>query len=238
LDLTSDHPRLTMIPGTVAMRNIALNPALASAMGESLGNILFAGASSASGQATLTINQCNRLPLDNLVSQRTLENDGMLDMAASVSDVELGSPNINKAASGLSSALQLVNARIDPGFVKSLRGSIKNYTIKIQKGVTTHDMLMSFTESDRPLHLTGTMGLEKKDLNMALELPWALLGMNDKVVTGAMPGGIQIPVSGTATAPRFNVNEVIQKNLLQKGPQNILKNLPGLFNRDKGNQGQ
>ena len=110
IDMTTDHPRLTMIPGTVAMRNVALNPALASAMGESLGNILFAGASTASGQATLTINQCNRLPLDNLVSQSTADNDSALDMVVSINDVELGSPNLNKAATGLSSALQLASA--------------------------------------------------------------------------------------------------------------------------------
>ena len=99
-------------------------------------------------------------------------------------------------------------------------------------------MLMSFTEQDRPLRLSGTMGLEKKNLDMVLDLPWKLMGLNDKVVTSVMPGGIQIPVGGTATAPQFNASEVVQKNLLQKGPQNILKNLPGLLNKGKDSSGQ
>lgn len=233
LDMSGDHPRLSMVPATALMKNVSINPALASAMGKSMGNFLFAEASGASGLLDVTINRCERQPLDNLMNSTGKENDGVMEVVVAIQNVDLAGPNISRMFGSLTSALQGVGGKINTNFVKGIRGGIKNYTIRVQNGVTTHDMNLTLTEKERPLHLAGTMGLQKQDLHMTLQLPWKLLGVNEQLMAGVMPNGIQLPVGGTVSAPEFDAGAAIQKNLFQSAPADLLKNLPGLLGQKK-----
>ncbi len=101
LDLSGPHPRLNMIPGTYVLRDIAINPALANALGNDVGNFLFASASTSSGKLSVLIPKCDRFPLDDLYKQQGPENDGSLQTSVSISDVELAGGSIGKLSDAL-----------------------------------------------------------------------------------------------------------------------------------------
>lgn len=114
LDMSGDHPRLSMNPATALMKNISINPALASAMGSPVGNFLFAGASSAGGILDVTINKCDRLPLDNLMNSTAKENDGVMEVVVAVQNVDLAGPNIAGMFGSVSSASRQLVRRSTP----------------------------------------------------------------------------------------------------------------------------
>ena len=94
-------------------------------------------------------------------------------------------------------------------------------------------MTVTLGEHDRPLRLAGNMQLESKAMNMTLELPNALFGGGGGAMQSILPNGIQLPVSGTISAPQFDVGAAVQKSLVGNNPQDLIQRLPGLLNNKK-----
>ncbi len=233
LDLSEEHPRLTMLPNTYVMRDVAINPTLANSMGSSIGNFLFATADKSGGKMTIIVPRCERFPLDDLYKQQSPRNDGVLQTSVSITDVEIGGGAINKLTGALKS---LPIPQLSGISLEALRGSIKDYTIRLEKGVSTHDMTLFLVKEQHTLHLGGTVGLQKMNLNMVLQLPWELFGAREKTLVAAMPNGIEIPVGGSVDQPKFDVQGLVQKSIFQnfqKNPENLIKGLPDLFNPKK-----
>ena len=111
VDLTDPHPRLTMIPGTVMLRNIALTPALADTLGSSLGNFLFVKNDQTSGLLTVAVNKCDRLPLDDTMQKNVPGNDGYLNLNASIEQLTISGGGLGNVLGKLNGALPVPHGR-------------------------------------------------------------------------------------------------------------------------------
>ena len=115
-----------------------------------------------------------------------------------------------------------------------LQGDIKDYKIIVQHGVTSHDMTLALTKENYPLRMFGNVRITDRELMpMTIDIP---PGVFKPEITRYLPRGLELPLSGTVTAPQFDMGSVLQKNLFSQltGPDglgNLLKGIGG----QKGN---
>ncbi|HZL34320.1 MAG TPA: DUF748 domain-containing protein [Tepidisphaeraceae bacterium] len=230
LDLTKEHPTLTLPPKTQLARNVSINALFSDTfLGGWVNNPLFVSPKTATGIMDAIINVCNDLPIDSTVNEPVASNTGVLDMSITINRIQIGNDTITKiadAVSGLTGGSTLAT--------KSLQGDVKQFNVKVQKGNADEDLILQFGESKRPLHLTGSVAMASSQLHMNLDLPWAMFGMKPNQQFAALAGdGVNLPLTGTVSAPQFDFGAAVQKNL-GAAPQNLIKNL--LNGNKTGNQ--
>jgi hypothetical protein len=182
---------------------------------------------------TITVNKCENLPLDDTVKQPVASNTGIWDSNITVSQVQIGNPMLEKVSGAI--------AAISPQtlHVASLQGQIKQWHVVIDHGVTHTDMVVEVGESKRPVHLFGDVTMLTRNMNMTLDLPWDLFGLqNNKTFAAMAGGGIAIPLSGPINNPQFDAGKAVQQNLIQNGGQNLLQGILGQKKDDKSKNGQ
>ncbi|HEX4794142.1 MAG TPA: hypothetical protein VH370_10135 [Humisphaera sp.] len=232
-DLTTEHWKLNIPAGKKLLDNIDLNPALAQNVGDWVNNPLYITANQAAGKMTITVNKCENLPLDDTVKQPVASNTGIWDSNITVSQVQIGNPMLEKVSGAI--------AAISPQtlHVASLQGQIKQWHVVIDHGVTHTDMVVEVGESKRPVHLFGDVTMLTRNMNMTLDLPWDLFGLqNNKTFAAMAGGGIAIPLSGPINNPQFDAGKAVQQNLIQNGGQNLLQGILGQKKDDKSKNGQ
>ena len=227
VDLTDPHTTLSMNPNTAVMKNVGLNPALADLLGKDVGNILFVGTSDSTGQLNVNVVKCNDVPLDDTLKKNVPSNTGQAEIVVTIPDLTIGGGSLGSTFGKLGPALQAVgiSGGNQGSTLGSVKGSVKNYTITLAHGTTTHDMTITLGDGSRSLHLAGGVDLLTEKLkNMTLTLPLSLFGGNDD----ALPNGLNIVFKGTVSSPRPDIGGAVKKSLLGNGkPQDILNNLFG-----------
>lgn len=243
VDLRGEHMLLTTPKGLKLVQNATLNPIFASwSLGWLLNNPLFVNASQATGLLSVTVDNCDRLPLDSAI---TSPNDGNATLDISIMGLHIGNPFLEQVAEA---------TRVN---LNSFQGNVKQYRVVIANGVIHQDFTMTVGEHQRPLHLAGDVRKSNNQmLGFNLELPLKDLGVNlDKNVAGFLPDTITVPLGGTADNPKPQVDlgkiiadatqKAIKQNVLgglipgsttQPADQNPVQQLEDLFGGKKKKQ--
>lgn len=206
------HMRLSTPNDLKLVQNATLNPVFAAwSLGDLLNNPAFVGANRATGLLNITVNQCDRLPLDSSVT--SLNSDGIAKLNVSITDLHLGNPMLEQVADA---------THID---LDSFQGNVQHYEVTIDHGIVDQDLLLTVAQGKRPIHLFGKVRMADKELlPVTLELPWKLLGVKgvDQNVQKFLPEGIQVPMRGKLDHPQLavDVNKLFQeatRNAIQQG---------------------
>jgi hypothetical protein len=202
VDLRNEHTLLSSPAKLQLLDKISLNPVLAQwGLGDYLNNPLFVGATQASGQVNFTIQSCDKLPVDSLGSP---EGNAVFDL--SIGSLQLGGPDWAKF--------------LPSKVINSLKGEVPAYHITIDKGILTQDFTFALLDHKRPIQLKGQVNLANKQmLATNLELPWSLLGVNDKNLLQYLPEGVVLPFTGQTdnAKPGLDVNQLVQKYMGEAG---------------------
>jgi hypothetical protein len=227
LDLTGDHPRLSGPAGLKLLENIHANKVFAQFVGDFVNNPLLLDPKEASGVVNLTIDQLDRLPIDQQLKAYDPRAEGRAQLTLNLSNVQLGAPWLVK----LQGALQQFNVLGENvSLLDWLRGDIQNYKIVVEHGVTSHDMTLALTKQDYPLRMFGNVRLQDRALMpMTVNIPPSVFKSQ---ITRYLPRGLELPLSGTVTSPQFDVASVLQKSVFSQltGPDaigNLLKGIGG-----------
>lgn len=220
VDLSGDTPRLNLPKGHKLLEGVTLNPVFSDRFGEYINNPLFIGATEATGVVDLTVVECNRLPLDALVLKTAPENDGRAEFVFSIRDVFLGN----------SLLLEALKFAGEQSFARSMQGDIRESRVIIERGQTRQDVVFNLGEKDRPLRIEGTTWLETNAMNLTVTIPPKLLGQLGQAgreVLKVLPEGVPVPLTGTTSAPRLDVQQALTKvvgeNVLPGLLENVLR---------------
>jgi hypothetical protein len=232
VDLTDPHTTLSMNPNSAVMKNVGLNPTLADLLGKDVGNILFVGTSDSTGQLNVTVVKCNDVPLDDTLKKNVPSNIGQAEIVVTIPDLTIGGGSLGDTFGKLGPALQGIGlgGGNQGNTLGTVKGSVKNYTITLAHGSTTHDMTITLGDGNRSLHLAGGVDLLTEKLkNMTLTLPLSLFKGND----ADLPNGLNIVFKGTVSSPKPDIGSAVKKSLLGNGkPQDILNNIFGGKKKD------
>jgi len=196
VDLTQEQPRLTTKPNLPLVKQATLNPVLADKYGKFI-NPTFVDPKQARGLMDLTIVDCDRLPLGDLMMKRTAANDGRLDLLLSLTEFHVGNEFVR-------TLFQLMNF----GGQTELVANVKNAKVGLQQGIVNEDMV--FDLSGHPLAFQGKVGMEDLRLMpLHVTIPSTLLRQAaGKDIVKYLPEGIEIPITGTTTKPELNTSEI------------------------------
>jgi hypothetical protein len=178
---------------------VKLNPVLADAMGK-FASFLFKDAKEASGLMSVSVVECNNVPLGDVIAQDT---KGAAKLLVSINQLRLDGP--------VPRAIAQVAQLGGEGIV----GEVKDSSIGYANGQTTSDIAILLTRKgvQVPLRFTGGIGMGSFDLrNALLNIPPQLLGSDELV--RAFPQGIKLPITGTTEHYQIaDVGKIVQQNL-------------------------
>jgi hypothetical protein len=216
VDLRGATPLLTTVGNLRLIENAGLNPVFAAwSLGTILANPIFVGADKATGYLTITMVNCEGLPLDSTL---TGTNSGTATLDLSIAQLSV--------VNGLIEKLSTV-ARFDKD---SIRGDIPKWRIMISQGIADQDLTMTIGQNQRPLKMYGKVRLSDKELlPLTIDLPWKLFGIKGapKEVAAALPDGIQIPMTGTIDKPQFSFD--FNKLVADSAGKNLGNLVPGIL---------
>ena len=225
IDLRSPHMLLTTAPNLKLVQNATLNPVFAAwSLGDILNNPAFVSASQASGVLNVTVQQCNRLPLDSTL---TSSNDGIAALDMSIMGLHVGNPILDRITSQIGVDLA------------SIQGNVKDYKVTIRNGVVQQNMQVTVGEGQRPLEVAGAVRMADKEmLPVTIHFPLKLFGIRKvpKEVQQFMPDkDVAVAMFGKTDSPRFqlqglDVNSLVRDATQQAIQQGLLRNLPGADN--------
>jgi hypothetical protein len=182
---------------------------LADTLGK-LGALVFTGATKADGLLNVTVVECDRVPLGEMISSYK---SGRAKITVEMQTLHLDGPIpklIAKAADldtdGIRGSIPLSTLTFENGRVTT------DLTVQVDKLVkdprTGRDVLQGL-----PLKFGGSMDLDTLQLhNFAVTIPNVLLRGDVKKF---FPSGIDIALKGTAVKPQFDLEEAIRKNALK-----------------------
>lgn len=233
IDLTGDHPRLSGPAGLKVLDGVALNKVMSSFMGGMFSNPLFMNPEQAVGVVHLTIEQLDRLPLGSQVTEFSSRNDGKAVLMLTIDEVQLSSPISGALATGL----RAVGAA-SPEFLDQFRGSVKHYRITINRGITSHDLILALGEQQRELRLYGNVKMATRELMpLNIHLTANLLGGR---LEKTLPRGLEVPLRGTLTDWHLDIlgavrNHILGATGLPIGPEGLNpQGIADLINRAAG----
>jgi hypothetical protein len=183
-----------------------------------MGAVILTDAKTAEGLVTLTVNECNRVPLGDLLLKKK---DAKALFTLVVDDLLLDGP-----------VPMVLSAVADLG-TGGLRGSITPSTIGIENGQANTNLTLEVNRAVRDAR-TGRESLRGMPLKLVggvvlsnLELKDFTVDFSRELVRGDMakvfPNGAVLPLKGTANKPQLDVEKAIRDNAV-KG---LLGNIPG-----------
>ncbi|HMO26601.1 MAG TPA: hypothetical protein PKB10_10055, partial [Tepidisphaeraceae bacterium] len=204
LDLSAEHPTLSIGRNQPLLRRVRLTPVLAGKLGPYAG-VLFADVTAATGLLDVTVERFDRVPITDLANALGDQNRVVL----SISDLRLdgGFPSM------LAGAVQQIRA---PG--GGIVGLIKDAAFQIHNGVAYADLTLAIGADQLPIRYTGGINLATLALiDVKLNIPSQLFGWRDLVKVA--PDGIPVAIVGTLNDYRFEADmaTIIQRQLLRGG---------------------
>jgi hypothetical protein len=219
VDLTQDPPRLSVPANKLLISGLAINPQFATGyLAKYLKNPIFTVQDFSTGVLTLTMVDCDALPLGDLVTKAIPSNSGRADVKFSLSEAHISLQGI----SGLGSALKQ----------DSIAANVKDGTVSIAKGLSTEHI--SFVSGDYSLNFDGTVRLAD-DAMVPLNLsvgPLAVIVQriartHDKNVLKYLPDRANVRVEGTVQHANVRLDKTIEKLLADAGVKALGKGLLG-----------
>jgi hypothetical protein len=218
LDLTAPSPLLSIPPETKVLDNVALNKVLATTANTYLP--VFDDTDATSGNLTLTVHRCDRLPIEQLTTETSAQSAGM-DFTTAFTNVQLGGPLVD--------AIEKVGAK---DIRANLRGDIPDARFQLGGGrlVVQNFNLLGGRGKLPVLKLTGKVGLSRDGLmSLIASVPPELLSrlIPDKKLLEYFPEKLDFPINGTKSAPRPSIDKSVQKALGQAGQKALLRAFGG-----------
>lgn len=214
VDLRTD-PMLAYISGSTAagphyiLKNVSINPALSkSVLSKVLNNPAFVGANNAQGLLSIAVMYADRLPLSDLFTQASPQNQGAAELQYSVTGLQLGSPLL--AVFG--------NA--------SVAAEINNADVKLAAGRVTEDTTLMI-DGNKPLRFAGVVVLATKQFApMTVYIPPALFA---KLIPPQsqqyIPDVVVVPLKGDMDHPQIDLSQAIAQTVKQGAQKAIINGL-------------
>jgi hypothetical protein len=222
VDLTAPDPLLSIGKNQQLLSEVPLNPVLADRIGK-YASFLFKDSSQASGLMSVTVLECDRVPLGELIQK---PNSGKAKVVMAVRDLRLD----GAVARALGQVAQLGS--------EGIVGEVRDSSVTYANGQTVSDVSIFLTRKGTqvPLRFTGGIGLANLSLRDAVfSIPPELFG-NDELVR-AFPGGIKLPVTGTTEKYKIASLASIAKQNLPGVLGGVLQDALGGKKKDEPRQG-
>lgn len=208
LELGRQNPRLTIPPGKKLLAGVAMNPIMSDTLFGKLAP-LFTNPKEASGLLDLTVVQCDRLPLSELITLPIAQNNGRAEFLLSVADLNI----VNGL---LGELLRLVDA-------KALQGNITDGRIVLEKGRVQNDISLLLGSHSQTIRFQGGIGLqEQRFLDYAIGLSPELLRAG-KDFRKYLPEGISLPLSGSLENPQLDPGNLIGQLIKEAAARALLE---------------
>ncbi|HEV2296398.1 MAG TPA: hypothetical protein VGR35_21320 [Tepidisphaeraceae bacterium] len=208
IDLGHEQPRLSIPRKQGLLADVSLNPVFAhNVLGKFL-NPSFVDPEQARGLIDVTVGEVTNVPLGDLI---TGKNGGRAFLIMSIREVQIGNEFINNILSRLD-----VDTRDG-----AILANIRDAQITIEDGVLAQDldfMLETFT-----LAFDGRVRLKDQALlPLVMSIPTARLRALGDDVRKYVPEAITVPITGTTTAPKWNLDVVVQNLVVEAGKKALL----------------
>jgi hypothetical protein len=220
LDLTQDPPLLSLQAGRQILKGATVNPLFARTwLKNFINNPVFVGANSASGTVDVTVVECDRLPLGELVmKENDPNNTGHATFKFSINNLHIGGQGIGSILSVLFHS----NAN------DSFAANVKDGTISIAKGVATQHIV--FQSGSYNLGFDGGVGLESKELKpLTVSIPLAKVVQaihNDPNLVRYVPDQASVVMTGTLNAPHFQIDKMVSQAIADAAVKALLGGSP------------
>jgi hypothetical protein len=205
------------------LQGVRINPVLAGSLGE--GNLLFKDATKANGLLDVTIVQCDKVPLGDLIARR---NDANATITYSISDLNIDGPVPKVLGSVLSLGGKGIHGGIQDGKLTLDNGEVNNnfalnivrYVKPTVNGQADADGTVSATPTDAagddlvpvnlPLKFSGGVSLASGALkNFLVNVPQALIPSK---WASLFPNGLAVPFTGTTSHPSLDIDKAVAQN--------------------------
>ncbi len=208
IDLGHEQPRLSIPAKQNLLLGVSMNPIFAdNVLGKFL-NPSFVDPEEARGLIDVTVGEVTNVPLGDLITRK---NDGRAHLIMSIREVNIGNKFINDLLGKLD-----VDTRDG-----AILANIRDARITIEDGILTQDldfMLDSFT-----LAFDGRVRLsDQRMLPLNMSIPTARLRALGEDLRKYVPETITIPITGTTTAPKWNLDVVVQNLAVEAGKKALL----------------
>jgi hypothetical protein len=244
LDMGQPSPVLTIAPNHKLLQAVRVNPLLASTLGA--GNVLFNNATEAAGLLDVTVVQCDKVPLGDLIAHRK---DAAATIIYSISDLSIDGPVPKVLSSVLPLGGQGLHGGIQNGKLTLANGEVNNdfalnlirYVQPASNGLPNIDGTNSATPTDAsgnqlvpvnlPLKFSGGVSLATGLLKSFLvNVPQGLLPAK---WASLFPNGLSVPFTGNSGHPTLDIEKAVVANAgsgLLNGGGNNNGGVGGLLN--------
>lgn len=208
IDLGHEQPRLSIPKKQGLLANVSLNPVFAhNILGKFL-NPSFVDPEQARGLIDVTVGEVVNVPLGDLI---TGKNEGRAFVIMSIREVQIGNKFINDL-------LGRLNVDTRDG---AIRSNIRDAQITIENGILAQDL--DFALEGFTLAFNGRVRLaDQALLPLNLSIPTARLRALSEDLQKYVPPSITIPITGTTTAPKWNLDVVVQNLAVEAGKKALL----------------
>lgn len=229
IELNKPDMPVSISPRRVLLNDVKLNSVLADTLGK-LGMVISVEASKAEGRLTVTVAECDHVPLGDLLKRKT----GKAKFIIQIEDFELKGimPSLLSQVADLGT--DGIVGSMPPSTISLSGGQAStDLTIQLNKLVTDPRTNREVTRAI-PLKLTG--GLTLSDLalkNFTIDVPPELI-LRD--MRKFFPNGVAVPLTGTASKPSLNLQKLIQENAVKGLLGNVTGNDAPADNRNNANR--
>jgi hypothetical protein len=210
LNLAAEQPRLSIAKKQHLLSEVTMNPLFAhNVLGKWI-NPSFVDPEQARGLIDLTVGDVTNVPLGDLI---TGKNDGKAYVILSIREVNIGNKFMNTLLSQL-------NVGSKNGVVTA---NIRDADLSIENGILTERM--PFMLDKATLLFDGQVRLKDQALlPLNLKIPTATLKLSNDL-RKYVPEFITMPITGTTTAPKWNLDVVVQNLAVEAGKKALLGNV-------------
>jgi hypothetical protein len=223
VDLTQTPPRLTTPAAKAVLTHATINPLFSQTfLAKVVNNPVFAGAKEATGLIDFTIDDCQRLPLGDLVTQPVAGNDGTAHVRFSLTSLHIGLEGLGQLASALKQ--------------DSFEANIKDGTVAVARGVSTQHV--KFVTGSYTVAFDGNVRLADETFApMTVGVPMAIIlqkgGAASADVLRYVPDVVSVPLRGKVSSPQLDITSAAATTLRDAA----FKAAGGLLGGQKGGNG-
>jgi hypothetical protein len=219
INLAAEQPLLSIPKKQGVLANVSMNPLFAHNVLGKFINPSFVNPEQARGLIDVTVGEVTNVPLGNLI---TGKNDGRAHLIMSIREVQIGNKFLNSLLSKLS-----VNTRDG-----AIHSNIRDAQLTIENGILTEDL--NFQLENFALGFDGKVRLKDQALlPLVMSIPTAKLRAISDDLRKYVPEVITVPITGTTTAPKWNLDVVVQNLVVEAGKKALLG---GALDRATGRQ--
>ena len=220
LNFLAAHPRITALRKNYKLLdNVAINEQFADSY---LGSWspLFATVQKAKGPITVTLNQLDRLPLDEELSHPKKNDPGAASVDFSIADLRVQSAVMKYLA-------DVLKLKVNPD--GTISGEIKDAKMSVADGKVTSDINLNL--GGQILGNKGSLRLRDQQLvGMVMTIPTKMIPFVRDQRLPILKDVISVPVEGPVKSPKIDIIGAATKSL---APEKLLPNLPNLLNPKK-----